>query len=290
MHPLRRLALGAYYHADLPRRRLRRRRLEAAGRAPVAILFYHRVADRQPNPWTMTSRQFERQMQWLQSRFDLVSLAEAQQRIRGGTNHRQAVSITFDDGYAENCDFALPLLQQMGIPYTYFVSLDPIVRGTPFPHDAARGESAPPNSVAELRYLAEQGVEIGAHTRTHADLGKATDPKTLHDEVVVASEELQQLVGRPVRYFSFPYGLHDNLHRAAFDLAFETGFEAVCSAYGGYNFPGDDAFHLQRIGVDGELLRLKNWLTLDARKLRSTRRFAYESLQAPPRGVAQAAS
>jgi peptidoglycan/xylan/chitin deacetylase (PgdA/CDA1 family) len=220
-------------------------------------------------------------MQWLQANFDLVSLEEAQRRVRSGINARQAVSVTFDDGYAENCRFALPLMKRMGIPCTYFVSLAHVVHGTPFPHDSARGEPLAPNTVEELRAMADSGVEIGAHTRTHADLGRLNDRVALHDEVVVASEELQHLLGRPVRYFSFPYGLHANLNRQAFDLAFETGFEAVCSAYGGYNFPGDDPFHLQRIGVDGELLRLKNWLSLDARKLRGVRRFEYETFQAP---------
>lgn len=282
MHPLKRWALSAYYSIDRPWRRRRRRRLEARKKAPVAVLFYHRVANDQLNPWSVTESQFEEQMQWLLSNFDMVTLEEAQRRVRTGVNARQAVAITFDDGYSDNCRFALPLMQRLGIPCTYFVSLAQVVHGTPFPHDAACGKPITPNTIAELRDLAASDVEIGAHTRTHADLGRMTDRVALHDEVVVASEELQHLIGRPVRYFSFPYGRHENLNRQAFDLAFETGFEAVCSAYGGYNFPGDDPFHLQRIGVDAELLRLKNWLSLDARKLRGVRRFEYETLQAPP--------
>ena len=41
----------------------------------------------------------------------------------------------------------------------------------------------------------------------------------------------------------------------------------VCSAYGDYNFPGDDPFHIRRIHVD-DMLRLKNWGTIDPRRLR----------------------
>ena len=77
------------------------------------------------------------------------------------------------------------------------------------------------------------------------------------------------MIGREVRYFAFPYGMHKNLSVEAFDVAFNAGYYGVCSAYGGYNFPGDDAFHLRRIHADPELVRLKNWLTVDPRKVRS---------------------
>ena len=91
---------------------------------------------------------------------------------------------------------------------------------------------------------------------------------------MAAKEELETVLGRPVRYFAFPYGLSDNLNPAAFALAKEAGYAGVCSAYGGFNFPGDDPFHLQRIPVSDDMIRLKNWVTLDPRKLR-TKRFQY---------------
>ena len=61
----------------------------------------------------------------------------------------------------------------------------------------------------------------------------------------------------------------------AFRPAREAGYAGVGSAYGGYNFPGHDAFHLQRIGGEGPTVRLKNWLTLDPLKQRRIRRFEY---------------
>ena len=54
----------------------------------------------------------------------------------------------------------------------------------------------------------------------------------------------------------------------AFHVAWEAGYAGVCSAYGGYNFPGDDPFHLRRFHADCEFIRFKNWLTIDPRKLR----------------------
>ena len=45
--------------------------------------------------------------------------------------------------------------------------------------------------------------------------------------------------------------------RPAFRVAYEAGYDGVCSAYGGYNFPGDDPFHLRRIHADPEFIRLQ---------------------------------
>lgn len=262
----RRPLLNCYYHATLPYRSWQNARLGRENRAPVMVLFYHRVADRPLNGWTCGIATFRRQVHWLHSHFDMVSLEEAQRRIREG-NPRPCVAITFDDGYAENCEFALPWLVREGIPCAYFVATRFVVEQTPFPHDVARGHSLRPNTMNELRGLAARGIEIGAHTRNHANLGQVTDPAELHDEVVAARDDLQAALGRPIRYFAFPYGQPENLSPAAFCLARKAAYAGVCSAYGGYNFPGDDPFHLQRFHGDPDLLRVKNWLTVDPRKL-----------------------
>lgn len=270
------IALGAYYHASYAARLRHNEDLAEQGRAPVMILFYHRVANDCANAWTTSHRSFARQLRWLSRYFEIVSLSTAQYRLQRGYNVQPCVSITFDDGYAENCEFAIPLLLEQQIPFTYFVTTRHILEGLPFPHDMALGNPLPPNTPQQIRALADAGVEIGAHTRTHADLGRTSERSQLHDEIVTSRDELEELTRQPIRYFAFPYGQHANLSTAAFEIARDCGYEAACSAYGGYNFPGDDPFHLQRIHADDDLLRLKNWVTLDPRKLRSTRRFSYE--------------
>jgi peptidoglycan/xylan/chitin deacetylase (PgdA/CDA1 family) len=275
------LLLQLYYHATCPLRRSAAALRASAGRAPAIVLMYHRIADDRATPWTVSNRTFARQIEWLKPRYDLVSLADAQRRIRSGHNPRACVSITFDDGYAENCHQALPLLVKDQIPVTYFVATRFVIEQTPFPHDVALGRSFPPNTVEELRALAGSGVEIAGHTRRHADLGRVTDPDQLHDEFVGGIHELEDLVGQPVQYFAFPYGQHANLSPPAFHLAKDAGLAGVCSAYGGFNFPGDDPFHLQRIAVDDDLIRLKNWVTVDPRKPGMHARYNYKTLASP---------
>ncbi|MCA9262360.1 MAG: polysaccharide deacetylase family protein [Planctomycetales bacterium] len=267
MKPWKRVGLSAYYATTLPLRKVMLRRAADAGKSPIAVLFYHRVADGPHNDWTIARRTFARHLDWLREHCDLVSLADAQRLVREGNRGRIAVSITFDDGYAENCDFALPLLLDREIPFTYFTCLDYIQRGVPFPHDVASEQYLRPNTPAQIIELAALGAEIGAHTRTHPNLGCVDEPDRLYDEIVTARDELEQLIGKSVRYFAFPYGLHANLSLPAARLAHEHGYAAVCSAYGAYNIPGQSAFHLRRIHGDPEMLRFTNWLSGDPRRL-----------------------
>ena len=242
----------------------------------MMVLFYHRIADDHPNPWSMTNACFEQQIHWLKRNFELISLEEMQRRMRSGSSHRPAVCVTFDDGYADNCHAAIPLLIKEQIPCVYFVTVNNVETGEPFPHDAALGQILSPNTKEQLRSMAAAGIEIGCHTRTHCDLGRVHDAEKLHDEVVETKAQLAEWTGRPVRYFAFPFGQRVNLNADAVALAKKAGYEAVCSAYGGYNFPGDDPFHIQRIHGDPAFVRLRNDLTVDPRKL--TRRYRIETI------------
>ncbi|MCC9605406.1 polysaccharide deacetylase family protein [Blastopirellula sp. JC732] len=279
MSILRERLIDVYYGATLPWRLRWNHRRARVGLSPVMILFYHRVADDNPSSWTISNRQFEKHLDWIGAHFEFVSLEEAQRRIALRYNPRPAVAITFDDGYAENCEQAIPLLVKRKIPFTYFVSTGNILTGKPFPHEADAAFQAPVNTIEQLRNISAAGGEIGAHTRFHADLGAVDNEDELYDEVVLATRDLAAEVGQSIRYFAFPYGLPKNLNDRAFEMCREEGLLGVCSAYGGYNMPGEDPFHLQRIHGDPELSRLRNWLTIDPRKL-SVPRYTPEAMRA----------
>ena len=160
------------------------------------------------------------------------------------------MSITFDDGYAENCDQAIPLLIEERIPCTYFVTLQNMRYGQPFPHDVALGHRFAPNNLEQLHAMAAAGIEIGGHTYGHANLGPTHDRKRL---------ELRSRRGgpgfcgrdRPPRtILRLPLRSSGRPESLAFELARAAGYEAICSAYGGYNWPGGDAFHLRRVHGD----------------------------------------
>lgn len=238
-----------------------------SGTVPISSLFYHRVADRQPTPWTISRRDFQRQMEWLRENFDLLSMDQALDRIEAGFNDRPAVVVTFDDGYAENMDFAMPLLVDYGIPCMYYVATHQILNQESFDHDRNFEMPLYPNSLRDLKKLVRWGIDIGAHTRHHVDLGKVTDPAVLRDEIEGCRRELMHLLDCPVDHFAFPFGQTCNITNQAVQVAKRAGYRSVAGAYGGYNFVGQNSFFFQRLHGDPSLTRIKNWTTVDPRFL-----------------------
>lgn len=268
MIEIRRNLIRSYRLLTTPMRWSYQRRARQDGKFPVVVLFYHRIADRHLTPWTMTNDCFQEQIDWIASRFEMISLGEAQQRMRNGNNPRPACCITFDDGYAENHDQALPYLMRHQIPVTYFVAVDHIVNDNVFPHDQELGLDLPRDCRDSIRVLSQCGVEIGCHTRTHCDFSQSLSDREVSSEVVDATRELEAIIGRPVRYFAVPFGQPKQMDERVFRLAQSIGLRGVCSAYGGLNHLNANPFHLQRIHGDPNFERMKNWLTWDPRLIR----------------------
>lgn len=264
----RQWAACLYRWASYRQRIETRRHLIASCNFPVGILFYHRVADAHPTPWTISRRNFVAHLDYLERNFQIVSLAEAQRRVRSPHNSQPSVAITFDDGYAENCDFAIPELQRRGLPATYFVATSSVVDGVPFRHDLYRNCPLTPNTVAEVQDIACAGFEIGGHTKNHIDLGQLATRDMAAEEILGGIEELESWGVGPIRYFSFPYGLPQNTSQVAVNILLEAGLHGFCTAYGAWNWPGQAGYHLRRIHADPGMQTLKNWLTFDSRKLR----------------------
>ena len=237
------------------------------GESPCMVAFYHRVADTHANDWSMTRRQFQRHLDYFQRRFEPVSLSEVQRRVKESYSKNPTITITFDDGYRDNVDFALPLLIERKIPCTYFVSTAHILDQKPFGHDLDAGNVLPVNSTKQIREWSDAEIEMGCHTRNHVDFGKVQDPAELHREIVDAKDELEQMIGKPVRHFAFPFGTAAQLTPEAIEMVHQAGFEGFCSAFGGYNLVGRDHFHIRRFHGDPQFSRLVNWCSYDERKL-----------------------
>ena len=265
---LRGFALAAREVALAPSRRWRMRGRMRAGTAPLNVPFYHRVADSHPNDWTIRCDQFRRHVEYCAQHFQRVSLLELQRRVACGRNETPTITFTFDDGYAENIDNAIPVLLEYDMPTTYFVTVGNVVNQIPFPHDMEAGRPLPVNSVEHLRQMSDAGIDIGLHTLTHPDFSKFTEREAVRREIIDAKCQLEDIVGRVVRTFAVPYGLPQQLTRLVFEVSREAGLSGVCSAFGAYNVPRRDAFHIRRFHGDSEFSRLVNWLSFDARKLR----------------------
>ena len=267
--------ITAYRLVTKPYRVWTHRRLRRQARVPVTAIFLHRIADDYPNDWSMSINAFDRLIEWLEQNVDLVSTDEAQQLLRNGNRGRIAVNITFDDGYADNCLHAIPTLLKKKIPFTYYVTTDNVRSGQPFPHDKKNDQPLAPNSVEEIQAMADSGVEIGVHTRTHADMGKVLDPNEMDSELGGARRDLENWLGFAPKHFAFPYGMRSNMTTMSIQYLWDHGFSSYCSAYGGYNFPINEAFHFKRFHADPCLARMQNWLSFDPRWMRKKAEFEY---------------
>ncbi len=74
------------------------------------------------NDWDPTAPEFESQMRALSRFFTPLALGEGVERLRNGNLPAHAACVTFDDGYRDNVDVALPILRRHGVPATFFIA------------------------------------------------------------------------------------------------------------------------------------------------------------------------
>jgi peptidoglycan/xylan/chitin deacetylase (PgdA/CDA1 family) len=100
------------------------RGLQRRSAARGVVLMYHRVADLPSDPWALSvsPHHFAEQMETLRSAFCPLPLRELVRRLDGRELPARAVTVTFDDGYADNLFNATPILERHEVPATVFLS------------------------------------------------------------------------------------------------------------------------------------------------------------------------
>lgn len=90
----------------------------------LSIVYFHRVpATPDPlQPGEPDCARFRARVRWLRDGFRVLPLVEAVRRLYAGTLPPRALAITFDDGYRDNVTNALPILTELGVPATFFVT------------------------------------------------------------------------------------------------------------------------------------------------------------------------
>ena len=200
-------------------------------RCPVLILAHHLVSDR-PHRMAMSTEVFLQQILFLQKHYRIASLSEAVGLLRSGQIRIPTVVLTFDDGYGDNFLNLRAVANEMGIPSTLFITTDPVETHREFNHDLDTGITGFfPLTWDQIRYWSPRGAEFGSHTRTHMDCG-CVDPENLQSEIIGSRNDLEAHLKKPVGFFAFPYGQHDNMSSEAMHLAAST-YKHFVSSFGG---------------------------------------------------------
>jgi peptidoglycan/xylan/chitin deacetylase (PgdA/CDA1 family) len=212
------------------------------------VLMYHHIGPFRPGTYpelTVSSKRFEGQIRWL-ARNGYVGIRPAQwlRWLRDGVAlPKKPIMIRFDDAYADIAECALPVLLRYGFGGCVFV-VTRLLGGTNAWDETKGSGTLRLLSADQIRYWSGNGIEFGAHSRTHADLTKL-NPGQLTDEVIGSKRDLEDLLGSPVTSFAYPYGRHNaaalEMVRANFGLGFGT--------MEGINFVHSDRHLLRRIYV-----------------------------------------
>ncbi|MEU8545228.1 polysaccharide deacetylase family protein [Streptomyces sp. NPDC048717] len=176
-------------------------------RTPLWIAMYHSVADPSDDPYrvTVSPTRLARQLRWLAGRgLRGVSVRELLTAAAAG-RAAGLVGLTFDDGYADFLDTAVPLLRGYGFTATVYVL--PGRLGGDNGWDAL-GPRKPLLDAAGIRRAAAAGMEIGSHGLRHVDLTGADDA-TVAAETRRSRELVAEITGRAPEGFCYPYGAVD---------------------------------------------------------------------------------
>lgn len=235
---------------------------------PVPILMYHSVswhAAPRFGPYNVTPAEFASQMTYLAEHgYTTLGVSQFVHARNGGRSKlpERPVVLTFDDGFADFHEHALPILRRRGFAATVYVV-------TGYVGDTSRwleldGEA---NRLMltwdQLAEMCIAGIEIGAHSHTHPQLDILQEALA-GDEITRSKRLLEEHLGQSIDSFAYPFGYYTaGLQR----IVREAGFTSACAGKFVMSSTRDDRFALSRlmvrpeIGLEafGALLTNMNW-------------------------------
>ena len=215
----------------------------------IPILMYHQI-DAPPKRGTslrgliVAPSSFSRQMALLKLLgFKGLSMRDLEPYL-SGEEKGKVVGITFDDGFQNNLQYALPVLLKNGFTATCY-GVSHAIGGTNN-WDLKLGIAQKPLMTAEdWRAWLKSGMDIGSHTRNHADL-KGLSQEQAQAEINGSKDDLQAAFGCEVRHFCYPYGWFSDEHKK---MAQEAGYRTATTTRRGKVSVPADPFALNRIMV-----------------------------------------
>ena len=224
------------------------------GDTTLRVLMYHKVNDIPDNPTTVPVGRFDEQLaQVKELGYTVVDLdAVLDHYALGKPLPEKAVLITFDDGYLDTLENAMPVLQKYGFPAVIFVPVAYMDDETPLPHElrlAERGVRNPTLDWGLVRELDAGGVRVESHGIGHRPLAEVALDEAVR-EIAVSKLKLEEKLERPVRAYAYVKGSEAHFHPVHESLLLQAGYEVAFTSISRANGPGANPFRIGRYNVE----------------------------------------
>lgn len=216
---------------------------------PISVLMYHQVGPFEKPTQHRSSfcdvRRFRAQMQLLKTLgCHVISLREAQAALfEGRPLAGRSVVLSFDDGYENFADHALPVMAEFSYPSVLFAVSG--LLGQPARWLSDGGQTSPLLSAQRLRELRAAKVEVGSHTVNHPRLSRL-GASEVRREIVDSKDALEQSLGAAVDFFAYPYG---DYNPAVRDAVAEAGYQAALTCSRGTANTAPNRYEIPRKAI-----------------------------------------
>jgi peptidoglycan/xylan/chitin deacetylase (PgdA/CDA1 family) len=193
----------------------------------VPILMYHEITDEPVlcGRLAVAPSNFEEQLSFLKAEgYQSLTAGQVMQALREPETALPAkpAVLTFDDGFADFYQTALPLLTKYGFTATLFVTSGWVVGCCP---QAARSGPSGTLNWGQMSEIAAAGIEVAAHSVTHPQLDQLPADAVRH-EVAASKNSLEDRLGLPVTGMAYPFGYSSRLVRATVS---SVGYQYACA-------------------------------------------------------------
>lgn len=174
----------------------------------VVVLCYHSLHPSGDFSSTTPPEIFEQHVRWLRRHADLIPFTDVWGEENRASRDRPRVAMTFDDGFADNYMYALPILLRYEVPATFFVATGLVERSPDVIQARSwhgwRNEDSTLTwaQIVEMRRL---GMEIGSHGHSHRVLAHLDDQEVISD-LSISKHILEDHLGERVVSFAYPKG------------------------------------------------------------------------------------
>ena len=216
----------------------------------IVILMYHMVSEHEKkHTLSISTARFKRHMWYLKSKkYTPISLDQLQRYFfnKADSLPERPVIITFDDGYMDNYENALPILREYNFSATIFIvsglvgKVNQWIKAEGYPERPLMGWR-------EIEDMKRNGITIGSHTLNHPRLS-LLENKDVRREIEGSKKLFEDRLGVPINHFAYPYG---DMNESIIDIVREAGYTTACSVMSGFNSERINLFKLRRIGVFG---------------------------------------